>query len=110
MSIKSLITDTVDTRYLTHTFRKTIEDHLSLMRQNSIYSVPVTTLQQRKYRGDFEGLALELNVRPDHIWATMRVNGILSSQDYEGNTNSIYLVDPNVIDAYMFRSETLLRN
>lgn len=93
MTVLELQRSTGDSRYQADSFRNVIEDHLQFIKHKSIANVVTTTGRQvSKFKLDFTGLLIELNVPDEYHWATMRANGLHSTADYVNNYNDIKLI------------------
>lgn len=65
-------------------FRSMIEDHLTIIRnQPDTQVVDIEPLVAYKYAGDFFGLMMSQNIAPQYHWIIMRVNDLISPQDYK---------------------------
>lgn len=108
MKIKQLVKKSNVEIYTTEGFRKVIEDHLQEIRL-AVMEVKVPTARQvEKYRGDFYGLLLEWNVNPELLWITTRVNGLVSTSDYNGDIPMVKLINPRYINSlYELHSTTI---
>lgn len=74
-------------------FRNMIEDHLSYLRARADNDViTVEPLVAYKYAGDFFGLMMHHGVLPQHHWIVMRVNDLISPQDYKDTT--LFFIKP----------------
>ena len=55
-----------------------------------------------KYRNDFEGLLLSLDIPRDLVYPHIIANGLKSSEDYNGDTRSIVILDSTALLNYLF--------
>jgi hypothetical protein len=60
--------------------------------------VPINLQQSAKYRFDFYGLCSSLGIAQEYHYATMRLNGLTSSQDFNGVMDSILTPPYSMID------------
>jgi len=63
----------------------------------------ISPVLAEKYRLDMYGLFQELEIREQHIYPHIRVNGYLSSADYLGEILRIKILDAYVLDDYIRR-------
>lgn len=79
-------------------FRRVLEEHLALIKNRSTSTLPVDPNTSIRYKGDFFGLLITLNV-PRHLhWITMRINGMTSPSDANDDIRSVVVVDPSYIN------------
>lgn len=97
MAIADLLNN-IDESYYSDAFTKAIEDHLTYLRTNGIRATDITNAQCAKYVGDFYGLLVDLQIRKEHHYATLRVNGYLSPADFTGLFNQVLIPDYTFID------------
>ena len=72
----------------------------TLSKYNVIDTIEITPVQAEVYKFDMEGLFKELNIPIEFIYAHIRVNGYLTSNDYDGYKLKIDLLDTNVLKTY----------
>ncbi len=51
-----------------------------------------------KYIGDFHSLLLEINVPTELLYITTILNNLNSSNDFDGKTNKVFLIDPTFVN------------
>ena len=84
----SLLNDTFDDSGYGHEdFKTVIEDHLPILSRadNIDEIINVTPIDAARWEYDFSGLLRFLGVQPQYHWATMRVNGLRSADEYRSN-------------------------
>lgn len=99
----------VNQYYHTPGFRNVLENHLPALRSSSKVSYhPIEGWVGLKYRSDFYGLLIYLNIPFDLHWVTMRCNDIHSPSDYNGDLDQIISPNENELDVMLkrFRSKT----
>lgn len=80
-------------------YYEVIESHLSFMRAHrSTKTITVALNQAAIYKGDFYGLLNSLHVDKKYHYPIMRVNGFLSSSDYDGLLSEILQPSEEVIN------------
>lgn len=98
MSVMEQANKSSDYYYYREEFRNIIEDHLYILKhKGKKIPVPVTAIQEMKYKGDFYGLLRSLGIPIEFHWITMRINGLHSPMDYQGTL--IELIGPD--DGYI---------
>lgn len=76
-----------------------IESHLTFFRSSPSLRVKAVSVHQNsKYEGDFYGLLDDLSVDKKYHYTVMRVNGLVSSADYPGDKESIFIPNFSEID------------
>jgi hypothetical protein len=75
-------------------FLVALESHLTYLRSSpSLRVVTVSIHQNHKYEGDLYGLLDDLNVEKKYHYIVMRVNGMVSSADYDGTRENLFIPD-----------------
>lgn len=95
MSLKDKVTQ-VDAKYHTDSYRRVIEDHRAILRENS----SITTIDSGtglKFENNYLGLLNSLNIRPRYRFAVMRINNIINPRAC-GVVGRIYLPNYGDID------------
>jgi hypothetical protein len=90
--------------FYSNEFRNLIENHLQILKNTSkvTSSTPIDGIKEIKYRGDFNGLLMSIDI-PIHLhWVTMRMNDLAGPTDYQGNLDIILIPDVNYID-FLYR-------
>lgn len=95
MSLKNKIS-LVNGKYLTSRFRRTIEDHIPIFK-NNVSTVTVDGGTSLKYRNNYLGLLNHFNIRPRYHYVVMRLNGICNPKLVEDVT-VIYLPNFSEVD------------
>ncbi len=94
MPLVRLIRDPGADVYYSPQWQLMIETHLSLLRARADNTIlNFTAAQAFKYEGDLVGLLTELNVKLCYHWLLMRLNGMRTWTDFDGQ--STMLVVPN---------------
>ena len=87
-----------ESNYYIPSFNKVLEDHLEYISKSAISDRIIPTGRQyAKFIGDFTGLLIELDVKEEYHWITMRINGLHSSMDYLDESLVIKLINPSII-------------
>lgn len=64
--------------------------HVTFLRKHpDTKIIHVEGLDADRFTGDFYGLLTFLNVAPEHQYFMLKVNGLLSSADYDGKANTL---------------------
>lgn len=75
-----------------------IETHLEYLKKLSGTTMEdVSSNIGNIYKGDFYGLLSHIKIPVDHHYITMRMNGFLSSADYDGSTITVIIPSINEI-------------
>lgn len=69
-------------------FMLVLERNLPLLIDTAIRR-PVEIERALKYKGNFDGLCIDLDISHDHIWIVMRMNGLRNCYDFNGKIDSI---------------------
>lgn len=84
--------------YFEDSFRRMIEDHLTLIRQKGVsQTITLTPILGVRFQGDYFGLLTSLKIPNFMQWITMRVNGLLSPFELKADMTSITIVDTDYI-------------
>lgn len=90
MSVVSLMGDAGGDIYNSMTWRLLVETHLDWLRASTEAEVVAIPPQLGyKYEGDFYGALTELNIPRYLHWTTMRVNGLYSPSDFDGEARVV---------------------
>lgn len=85
-----------------------LETHIPYLKTHEqTQYVEVTGQQAEMYRGDFHGLLDSLRVNKKYHYIVTRVNGLLSSTDYDGVTTGIYVPNPSTISSFLATYESI---
>jgi len=80
-------------------YYEVLESHLSFMKTHrSTKTISIGLDQAAIYKGDFYGLLNSLHVDKKYHYPIMRVNGLLSSSDYDGILSEIIQPSEEVIN------------
>jgi len=94
----------VNQYYHTPGFRNVIENYLPRLRSSSKVSYhPIEGFIGIKYRSDFYGLLIHLNIPYDLHWITLRCNNLHSPVEYNGDLEQIIVPNPNELDLMLKR-------
>lgn len=92
MSVVSQMGDTGAPIFHTQTWRLLIETHLPWLRTSTEQEVVAITPQVGyKYEGDFFGALTELRIPRYLHWTVMRLNGLYSPSDYNGEAVTVLI-------------------
>lgn len=105
MKVNYLETMTIDDNYVSSEYIIAIESHLNYLKNTSTMKA-VSKQQTFKYEGDFYGLLLELNIPANYFYVTMRVNDLVNSTDYKGNSELLFVPNFSEIDKIVSILET----
>lgn len=99
MPLIGMLDASTSAKYESDAFRTAVEDHLQILK----YSVGAQTLSAQPidahvFDGDLYGLFAKLNVEKRIRWATMRVNGYTSPQEYAGDRTVFIVPDIDQLD------------
>lgn len=98
MALTDVLNVTDSAGYFEPMFRKVLEEHLKIIKeQSNLTTVTITPIQALRYKGDFYGLLNELGV-PDYLkWITLRVNDMISPSDANSDISMVVMIDPQYI-------------
>lgn len=89
----------IEETYYNEDFLHMLESHMTLIKQSQNGLIlPVSALQKGKYEGDFYGLLDDLRVDKKYHYIVMRFNGLISSADYAGDSDTVMIPDYGLID------------
>ncbi|AFI55439.1 hypothetical protein TSMG0156 [Halocynthia phage JM-2012] len=95
MALKARV-NVPDSKYFTDEFRRTIEDHLTILRSNTtVQSIDSGT--GLKFNNNFHGLVAFLNIAPKYRYIVMRVNKITNPK-LCGTIGTLYIPDFKVVE------------
>jgi len=108
--IHSLQQNNGNPEYYSTEFKQLLEDHLPNIKTRYMRTFVPTEEQNMRAEGDFYGLLTEHNIPMDLHWVTMRINGLTSPTDYEGNLATVFIPDASVISGLLqkFRAKKSL--
>lgn len=105
MSMITLMPPRGNAQYYTAGYRRTLEDHLHLVHRQVREQVFLDERRAAMYKGDFYGLMIELGVKSEHHWGTLRANGFFSPDEFMATPPVVNLYDPSafaeVLDRYL---------
>ena len=87
-----------DDYYYDETFLFIIQSYMPLIRSGEVSSITPTNQQLYKYRGDFYGLLDELGVGKPYHYATLLLNNLRSSSDFNTGMAEILVPSTAFID------------
>lgn len=103
---KSIVRGT-DQIFFDPDFRCVIEKHLTLLRSNTnTTTFPITEQVAEQWTGDFYGLlqSIKSNIDRSFYWIILRMNGYISSDQYDGKKINLVIPDINqvnkIVDKY----------
>ena len=97
LSIHQLDPEKGDNIFYESSMRRVFEDHLDyLAATDESRYIQIDPMQGHRHRGDFIGLLTELSVPRKYHWVTMRINGLIANEDYDGLGE--YIVKANVTE------------
>lgn len=89
----------VEEVYYEEAFLHLLETHMTFLKTSGGgHILPVSNLQKGKYEGDFFGLLDDLKIDKKYHYVVMRFNGLSSSADYVGTSDTILVPDYSVVD------------
>lgn len=101
LSVSTLQVEPRNISFSTTGFRNIIENHLQwLIASDSTTMKEVDAHHLVKYRGDFYGMLLAMDLPVDIHWIILRMNGLTSTLDFNGGMSAILvpsLRDLNVL-------------
>ena len=104
LSLSHLQQDAGNIGYSSVSFRNTIEDHVTWLKESSLVNIlNIEKQHQIKYRGDFFGLLNQYGVKPDLHWITMRINGLHTSGEYDGSITTLFIPNRRDVDYLLGR-------
>lgn len=78
-------------------FMLVLERHLPLLKSNAISRVISPELAM-KYKHDFMGLCIVLEIPFDHHWLVMRLNNMRTNMEFNGKLESILIPDLTTLE------------
>ena len=97
-TIDSLLTNYGDESYFDEDFFMLIRTYMPLIRNGAVTTLTPTNQQLYKYQGDFYGLLGELGVAKQYYYATLLLNNLFSSTDFQSSMQTIMIPDESYID------------
>jgi hypothetical protein len=99
LSISRLQIDAGDVNYYTPAIRQMIEDLRSrIVTSASTSTVEITLDLEYRFRGDFYKLLQQMKYPQDMFWIIMRINGLHSPIDYDGNLGTLLVPSRHTLD------------
>lgn len=99
--------------YYDRNFRIVFEDHLNHIINTSTSYITNATIDPNtaaRYAGDWSGLMIELGIFPYMHWYNLRLNGLMSSSDFDGTMLSVSLLNSIVVEKLMNSYKTQRKN
>lgn len=87
-----------DDYYFDEAFLIILQSYIPLIRQGNVVTLTPTNQQLYKYQGDFYGLLDELGVQKQYHYATLLLNNLRNSSDFDSSMASILVPDYSQID------------
>ncbi len=87
-------------------FMIVLERNLPLIRSTAI-TRPVEIEQALRYKGNFDGFCISLDIDHDYIWIVMRLNGLINCHDWDGKMESILIPADSTIELIVQRHATI---
>lgn len=104
MSVSNTQRNRGNASYYDLAFRRVWEDHISQDVSPYIGSVsPLSARQTDKFKGDFYGLLIELSVKEEHHWYTLRINDLHSTADFVEQWEFVKLIDVTSLQTVLER-------
>jgi len=97
-TIDSIMTQYGDDNYFDEAFLLIIRSYMPLIRNGSVSTLIPSNQQLYKYQGDFYGLLDELGIGKQYHYATLLLNNLSSSTDFQTSMQTILIPDTNYID------------
>ena len=99
MPIANLLSPGIDPVYNEPGFHLLVETHLDNLRsaENTV-TQPVTDHETYKYRYDLFGFLTSINIAQQLHWATMRMSGLHSPIEFDGEVTALRIPHPQAID------------
>lgn len=98
MDILNKMTTIYQGRFTSQEFKQLIEDHLIYIKQRSSQVIPVDSNTVSKWAGDFYGLLVEIGIKPNHHYTTMRLNNLNSPNSDFSNIDSILVPNESAVE------------
>lgn len=110
MDLFNKLTAVDDDTYFTKEYQAIIETHLLFLNNERFIEIKqIAPYLSLKYKGDFYGLLLELKLERLSHYATLRVNGLTSPLNYNGDENFIRTVRPGILVSLVNLTKTEFR-
>ena len=90
------IQNDVDEIFYDPAFMIVLERNLPLIRETAV-TRPVEIERALRYKGNFDGFCIELEIPHDHIWLVMRLNGMRNCYEFDGKMDSILIPTDNTL-------------
>ncbi len=98
MDLFNKLTAVDDDTYFTKEYQAIIETHLLYLNNERFVEIKqIAPYLSLKYKGDFYGLLLELKLDRLSHYATLRINGLTSPLNYNGDENFIRVVRSEIL-------------
>ncbi len=94
-------------------FRIVFEDHLNYIINNQRSMIEARSVEPNvgaRFAGDWRGLMIELGIFPKMHWFNLRLNGYISSSDYDGTVLSVSILNESVIKNLLATYNTRRKN
>lgn len=101
-TIEGLDKNNSDGKYHTAGFKRNMEDFIpKLMNSDKTRTVTLEYAVTKKWTGDFFGLMKELKLDYNYRWIAMRINGLHSPSDWDGEELTVLVPATTEIDAIL---------
>lgn len=90
-------------------FMLVLERNLPLLRDTAI-TRPVEITQALRFKGNFDGFCISLDIPHDHIWLVMRLNNMRNYYEFDGKVDSILIPADSTLDMIIDRHSPIQRN
>lgn len=83
-------------------FMLVLERNLPLLRETAI-TRPVEIEKSLRFKGNFDGFLISLDIPHDHLWVVMRINGLRNNYDFNGKMEQLLVPADATLDMIVDR-------
>ena len=83
-------------------FMLVLERNLPILRDTAT-TRPVDIERSLRYKGNFDGLLIDLDISHDLLWIVMRMNGLRNNYDFDGKMESLLIPADTTLDVLVER-------
>lgn len=99
MLIDQLQKSTGPSIYYDPSFRNTLEDHLTYLRQSKETNIlTISPFHAIKYKGDLFGLLIQYGVPNEYHWLVMRINNMVSPTDIDEKISTLSVPSYSLVE------------
>lgn len=92
------LSNSANSIYFKEEFIAFLEQHLNYIKNQGMTLITLTEINAYKHEGNFYGILNEFSIPVQYHYITMRINGLLNSNLYDGYEKNIYLPNFDIIE------------